>query len=95
METKRCPYCGEEILAVAKKCKFCGEWLNETSVPEQIDCPICAERIDANATSVMNLSIRVQIRPNIPKHHHNILQTTLHAWLQRRILSPCHPALMW
>ncbi len=50
METKRCPYCGEEILAVAKKCKFCGEWLNETSVPEQIDCPICAERIDANAT---------------------------------------------
>ena len=50
METKRCPYCREEILAVAKKCKFCGEWLNETSVPEQIDCPICAERIDANAT---------------------------------------------
>lgn len=28
-ETKRCPYCGEEILAVAKKCKHCGEWLSE------------------------------------------------------------------
>ena len=27
-ETKRCPYCGEEILAVAKKCKHCGEWLD-------------------------------------------------------------------
>lgn len=26
-ETKRCPYCGEEILAIAKKCKHCGEWL--------------------------------------------------------------------
>lgn len=50
METKRCPYCGEEILAEEKKCKFCGEWLAETSVTEQIDCPICAERIDANAT---------------------------------------------
>lgn len=26
-QTKNCPYCGEEILAVAKKCKHCGEWL--------------------------------------------------------------------
>ena len=26
-ETKRCPYCGEEILATAKKCKHCKEWL--------------------------------------------------------------------
>lgn len=29
-KTKRCPYCGEEILAIAKKCKHCGEWLDET-----------------------------------------------------------------
>jgi len=28
-ETKRCPYCGEEVLADAKKCKHCGEWLDE------------------------------------------------------------------
>lgn len=26
-ETKRCPYCGEEIMATAKKCRYCGEWL--------------------------------------------------------------------
>lgn len=34
-ETTRCPYCGEEILAVAKKCKHCGEWLDEENVEEE------------------------------------------------------------
>lgn len=29
--TKCCPYCGEEILANAKKCKHCGEWLVDES----------------------------------------------------------------
>ena len=29
MDTKQCPCCGKEILAVAKKCKHCGEWLDE------------------------------------------------------------------
>lgn len=28
-EHRPCPYCGEEILAVAKKCKHCGEFLDD------------------------------------------------------------------
>ena len=28
-KTKRCPYCGEEILESAIKCKHCGEWLEK------------------------------------------------------------------
>ncbi len=48
-ETKRCPYCGEEILAVAKKCKHCGEWL-ETKEPEKEKkaCPVCGEMVDVD-----------------------------------------------
>jgi len=29
-DTKKCPYCSEQILATAKKCKHCGEWLDES-----------------------------------------------------------------
>jgi predicted nucleic acid-binding Zn ribbon protein len=46
---KNCPYCGKEILKVAKKCKYCGEWLDGSHPnKEQINCPICGERIDAD-----------------------------------------------
>lgn len=29
-ETKPCPYCGEDIMATAKKCRHCGEWLDDS-----------------------------------------------------------------
>lgn len=34
-ETKKCIFCGEEILSVAIKCKHCGEFLNKTASPLQ------------------------------------------------------------
>lgn len=47
-ETKKCPYCGEEILAIAKKCKHCGEWLEDKQpeIKNMIACPVCAEQIE-------------------------------------------------
>lgn len=35
---KQCPYCGEEIMATAKKCRHCGEWLNTQS--PSIETPV-------------------------------------------------------
>ncbi len=34
-ETKKCPYCGGEILIEAKKCKHCKRWLNDTSLKNE------------------------------------------------------------
>lgn len=39
---KHCPYCGEEILAVAQKCKHCGKWLKIEKQP----CPVCLNEVD-------------------------------------------------
>ena len=51
MQTKNCPYCGEEININAIKCKHCGEFLEEKK--EEVSgtkvCPFCGEEILASA----------------------------------------------
>ena len=56
-ETKKCPYCGEEILAVARKCKYCKQWIIEESDSQsEIQCQKDAEKIPStegiNDTSI-------------------------------------------
>ncbi|MDR1898080.1 MAG: hypothetical protein LBR10_14965 [Prevotellaceae bacterium] len=49
METKNCPYCGEEILTAEKRCKHCGKWLDKAGEVNQkklVECPFCAEKIE-------------------------------------------------
>lgn len=51
MQTKTCPYCGEEINVNAIKCKHCGEFLEEKKekVTGTKACPFCGEEILASA----------------------------------------------
>lgn len=43
-KTKQCPYCGEEILEVAKKCKHCGEIIDPVLIKTQAAIKIAEER---------------------------------------------------
>ena len=43
--SKKCPFCGEEILSVAKKCKYCGEWLNSSSLQNNISEILVVKKI--------------------------------------------------
>ena len=52
-ETKRCPYCGGEIMATAKKCRYCGEWLTGEVPPdynEQHVDPIASDEFKSHSS---------------------------------------------
>jgi hypothetical protein len=42
-ETKSCPFCGEEVLAIAKKCRYCEEYFDPADRPRS--APDAVERM--------------------------------------------------
>lgn len=69
-EIKKCSYCGEEILAVAKKCKHCGEWLYNIDSNNDFDdfkaVPIVKERqIDRKIVNDIFSGIKINTKEGI------------------------------
>jgi predicted RNA-binding Zn-ribbon protein involved in translation (DUF1610 family) len=61
-QTKRCPYCAEDILADAKKCKYCSEWLAEGEEPPKTSRmegpdPRAVQKLQSQGTTAFVLSL--------------------------------------
>lgn len=50
--TKVCPYCGQEILAVAKKCKHCGKWIEEATPIAAVESQPQGKTSSTKSTSI-------------------------------------------
>lgn len=55
-EKRICPYCGEEIMAAAKKCKHCGEWLDKSANEQNSSVPdVKSKKVEISKTSMISI----------------------------------------
>lgn len=77
-QTKKCPACGQYVLAVARKCKYCGHWFDEekSSGEDARRCPVCDEIIPEDASVCPFCNEPVEAEPDetqpeeVPHHVH-------------------------
>ena len=60
LEFKTCPYCGEKILAIAKKCKHCGEWLTDNIAENSVQ-----KKDEANYVTIHGYDENFAVTPTI------------------------------
>ena len=65
IETKDCPYCGEQINAKAIKCKHCQSMLNSNESKATKECPSCAEVVNASDTKCVHCQSDLTGQPPI------------------------------